>query len=96
MFNEQRRSRQAVESRKRLGVAEIVGDGKLFDEGLHEEQHVRRHDHQVFEEGREDSKDASEAPERRQGASIAGERKTPNREGLRATCRLCQQGRATD
>jgi hypothetical protein len=57
-------------------VAEIIGDGKLFDEGRHEE-HMRHHGSQLSEERPEAPREARKDYPTRQGAASAEKAKTP-------------------
>jgi hypothetical protein len=57
-------------------VAEIVGDGKLFDEGLHEE-HMRGHGDQKPRQRPDASRQAREDHQAGPGVASPGETETP-------------------
>jgi hypothetical protein len=57
-------------------VAEIVGDGQLFNEGLHE-KHVRRHGDQMLVEGQDRSEAARENDASRKSLDATGKTKMP-------------------
>jgi hypothetical protein len=56
-------------------IAEIIGDGKLFDEGL-QEQHARIRDHHVYEARASEPEEARRADGTRNDKGVV-ERKTP-------------------